>query len=112
MLRHLREYAKIRCFFLYSILAVNRPFVHFLFCSIPTYSRVLASRYNRVLLEIKPSFSPLAVIRSMCCIYTAHVDYPSFLGYASYRSTSISCTHEKKHVIRKYTYNTESKNCT
>ena len=99
MLRHLREYAKIRCFFLYSILAVNRPFVHFLFCSIPAYSPVLALRYNRVLLEIKPSFSPLAVIRSMCCIYTAHVDYPSFLGYASYRSTSILLVHIKRNML-------------
>ena len=72
MLRHLREYAKIRCFFLYSILAVNRPFVHFLFCSIPAYSPVLVLRYNRVLLEIKPSFSPLAVIRSICVVFTLH----------------------------------------
>ena len=50
----------------------------------------------------------------MCCIYTAHVDYPSFVGYASNRGTTSTTDliHIEETSYKEIYIKQESKNST
>ena len=48
----------------------------------------------------------------MCCIYTAHVDYPSFVGYASNRGATTDLIHIEETSYKEIYIKQESKNST